>query len=396
MSFAQWERISTTYVPSTITSSGANLFIGYSGKVYRSSNNGTNFIQVGNINSDVVYLVANNNFVFAGTNSGGIGGFYWSTNAGDDWTQTYMSPVYNIATSTNDLYMVSNHYIFRSTNNGQSFMQTGSPQHPGILCANSSGSIIYAGYPGNVVDPAGGIYRTNNSGSTWERIKILDSLAISDVKTDDNYIYVTTKTNVQKKGSIWISPDEGVSWVQKQLLYRNYYGYNTICVVNGNLFVGSDSGLFLSKDHGNNWSIKHEGFVIDNNPVRVIKIFHTNGYLYASVADGSSRGLYRALVETIDVKKISSEVPSNFSLSQNYPNPFNPTTSIQYKVSKETTVSIKVFDIGGREIETLVNDKHSPGIYEVNWNAAKYSSGVYFYKLETENFSETKKMILVK
>jgi subtilisin-like proprotein convertase family protein len=98
----------------------------------------------------------------------------------------------------------------------------------------------------------------------------------------------------------------------------------------------------------------------------------------------------------IGIQQISTEIPSNFSLSQNYPNPFNPATNIKFAVPSAGFVKILIFDMLGREVETLVNEKLNAGIYNADWDASKYSSGIYFYKLETGNFTEAKKMILVK
>ncbi len=95
------------------------------------------------------------------------------------------------------------------------------------------------------------------------------------------------------------------------------------------------------------------------------------------------------------------ENPSEFLLVQNYPNPFNPSTKIKYSISsvgtqRAVSVQLKVYDILGNEIETLVNEEKSPGTYEVIWNAANSPSGVYFYQLRTGNFLDTKKMILLR
>ncbi len=88
--------------------------------------------------------------------------------------------------------------------------------------------------------------------------------------------------------------------------------------------------------------------------------------------------------------------PDKFVLFQNYPNPFNPATSIKYQVESIRFIKLAVYDILGKEVTTLVNEKQSPGIYEVTFSGEKYSSGVYFYKLVTGDFSEVKKMLLIK
>lgn len=100
--------------------------------------------------------------------------------------------------------------------------------------------------------------------------------------------------------------------------------------------------------------------------------------------------------QPLAVNNISSNVPDKFDLSQNYPNPFNPITNIKYQIAKNSQVILKVYNILGNEVETLVNEKLAAGTYQVTFDATKLSSGIYFYKLITNDFSETKKMILVK
>jgi hypothetical protein len=105
--------------------------------------------------------------------------------------------------------------------------------------------------------------------------------------------------------------------------------------------------------------------------------------------------------QPIGIQPISSKVPNSYVLSQNYPNPFNPTTKIKFdlpvNVKREASnVKLIIYDILGRDVATLVNEQLKPGSYEVEWDATNYPSGVYFYKLQTESFSETKKMVLVK
>ena len=88
--------------------------------------------------------------------------------------------------------------------------------------------------------------------------------------------------------------------------------------------------------------------------------------------------------------------PNEFSLEQNYPNPFNPSTKIKYSVNSTQNVSLKVYDVLGNEIATLVNEEREPGAYEVEFNRSDLSSGIYFYQLKAGKFLETKKMILLK
>ena len=89
-------------------------------------------------------------------------------------------------------------------------------------------------------------------------------------------------------------------------------------------------------------------------------------------------------------------LPTEFALEQNYPNPFNPTTTFRYSIPTQSKVVVKVYDILGKEIATLMDEEKSVGTYEITWNATNLPSGVYFYQLKAGNFIETKKMILLK
>lgn len=92
----------------------------------------------------------------------------------------------------------------------------------------------------------------------------------------------------------------------------------------------------------------------------------------------------------------SEEHPKSYRLLQNYPNPFNPSTKMNYSVPENCFVTLRIFDVLGREISTLVNEKKSPGTYEVYFNASNLSSGIYFYQIRTKNYTQTKKMLLLR
>ena len=101
-------------------------------------------------------------------------------------------------------------------------------------------------------------------------------------------------------------------------------------------------------------------------------------------------------VDLSQVTGIEEEIPAEFSLSQNYPNPFNPATTIQFAIPKASHVSLKVYDVLGNEVAELVNEELSAGVYNRTFNAANLSSGIYFYTLRANNFTATKKLMLIK
>lgn len=118
-----------------------------------------------------------------------------------------------------------------------------------------------------------------------------------------------------------------------------------------------------------------------------------NGFDSASSGNAFIVTLVRV---SVGINIISTIVPENFNLENNYPNPFNPSTVIKFDVAKTEDVNITIYDMLGRQVENLVNEKLQPGKYEVTFNAANYSSGIYYYRMQTTEFVQTKKMLLVK
>ena len=89
-------------------------------------------------------------------------------------------------------------------------------------------------------------------------------------------------------------------------------------------------------------------------------------------------------------------MPTEYALNQNYPNPFNPVTNIRIQMPKTGFAKLTVFDVLGREVKTLVNEELKAGSYRIGFDGSRLSSGIYFYRLETHDFAETRKMILIK
>lgn len=153
--------------------------------------------------------------------------------------------------------------------------------------------------------------------------------------------------------------------------------------VNWQLIAADSNNVNLRKAYFNYQYINNDGSLGMHNPFYTIQVLLTS------------------VQYSVGVKNISSEIPSRYELSQNYPNPFNPNTKINFAITKNENVSIKVYDMMGREVITLVNQKMNPGKYSTEWtsisgNGQKVASGVYFYRLVTPSYTEVKKMILVK
>ena len=168
------------------------------------------------------------------------------------------------------------------------------------------------------------------------------------------------------------------------------------------VFAGTDNGgVYFTTNIGLNWLPKNDGFPY--NAPTVLSFLIANNYLFIGTDEYSI--WRRPLSDFIGIKNISSEIPSSFSLSQNYPNPFNPSTKIKFEIlgGQLTTSNVQliIYDILGKEIATLVNEKLSPGTYEVPFSINQLPnnqlpSGLYFYTLTAGDYKATKRMILIK
>ncbi len=119
----------------------------------------------------------------------------------------------------------------------------------------------------------------------------------------------------------------------------------------------------------------------------------------AQFTGGSGRGdfMLQSLANPLTgTENSNTTAPGEYSLEQNFPNPFNPTTNIKFSVAKAGFVKIVVFDVLGREVQTLVNNKLAEGSYEVNFDGSSLYSGIYFYKITSGDYSQVRKMVLIK
>ncbi|MEP0862183.1 MAG: T9SS type A sorting domain-containing protein [Ignavibacterium sp.] len=164
--------------------------------------------------------------------------------------------------------------------------------------------------------------------------------------------------------------------------------------VGGKLFPG-----FLAKWDGNNWSSLGSG---PNLWVNAICVKGTDIYVGGEFTSaGGKPSYYFGIYHTIltDVNFDGNNLPQTFQLNQNYPNPFNPSTKISWQSPVSGYTTLKVYDVLGKEVATLVNEYRNAGSYEVEFNVGQtfsLSSGIYFYKLQVGEFIQTKKMILAK
>jgi hypothetical protein len=387
--YAQWTQTGLDgYYVRTITVSGSNVFVGTSGDgMFRSTNNGLSWSPA---NSGLVglefpaFAISGSN-LYAGSEGEGV---FLSINNGVSWSA--LAPLTNqyvfaLAVSGTDLYAgVDGGGVFRSTNNGASWTNsTSGMTNTRVSSLVISGSNLFAGTFGGA-----GVYLSTNNGTTWSAVN--NGLSNTDVQTVNinpslpGYIFAGTANGA------FYTTNNGTSWSAINNGLTDTY-VHTFAFSGTTIFAGTDmEGVFRSTNSGASWIAMNQG--LTNTTVWVLNASGSN--LFAGT-NGS--GVFkRPLSEMVAVEQISAEIPGQYMLSQNYPNPFNPTTNIKFDIQRSGNVNIIVYDISGRKVEDLINGSYNPGTYEVKWDAAKYSSGVYFYTIETNEFTATKTMMLVK
>jgi hypothetical protein len=358
---------------------------------YRSDNYGSNWILSSNgINSETNCLYQAGNLLFAGSYYGG--GVYKSSDNGMNWSQSgtglpdsalvnalhYHNGYLFTGIDTRD----SNKGVFRSSNMGSTWEQTALNNFK-VTSFASFGPKLFAGSPNN------GLLVSTNNGTHWA---IRLSVEVSAIVIHNNIVFTGTTSS-----GMLMSPDSGFTWTPV-LPGPSNQNINTLLSYGNNLLAGTSGGVFVSTNNGAYWYMKNEGLMYTN----VNKLYIKDNFIYAAT---DANGIYkRPRSEVISVQNISGTVPQDFKLYQNYPNPFNPYTKIKFDIpslsfpnaSIGNPVQLKVFDITGREVTVLVNEQLRPGSYTVDWNAAGYPSGTYFYTLKSGNYFSTKKMILIK
>ena len=353
------------------------------GRMFLTTDDGTKWTQISSADSniDILSIVMLNSNILAGT----WNGFYLSTDGGTTWNA--VSPngipadiaIWSIVMIDTTLFAGTTGNIFKSLDNGNTWTEvnSGIPVDARITSIVASEDAIFAGSAGN------GIFKTTNGGASWtENNSGLINKYISQLAASNTKLLAVTLDGV------FVSDNDGMSWVAGISGLENI---NCIVVVNNQLLAGTDdNGIYLSVDGSVTWTSFSSG--IPGN-TRVWSLAISSDGVFA----GTDKGVWRLpLAEIIsDVKNIT-ELPKNFTLEQNYPNPFNPRTNISFVIPNSSFVILKIYDLLGNEIETLVNEEKSAGTYEVNWNATKFASGIYFYKMQAGYFIETKKMILLK
>jgi len=377
--------------------------------------------------------------VFALTDSG----LFRSTDKGDTWVVLnvatrgdYYTGAVAVAPSGEVFVNAVENGLWRSSDRGESWAQRASGLDAALdFVFHPSGTIFFKSW--------GAVYRSNDDGLTWESVgNFLDTLWGKSLGIDAAGNIFTTAVSwgpSEEPATYCVrSTDQGQSWSlwggSLQFLSPTCcVAYDMVIGATGRIFIASDEmGLYRSGNEGGAWErlsfpfhIHNSAFALDSSK----HIFFASpldcgvietadelntwmsvnagledstamslaaspfGYLYAGTEGGI---VYRTVNPTTGVNGTHPFAPRTYVLNQNYPNPFNPSTTITYELPKSSVVRLSVYDLLGREVSVLVNERRNAGSHEVNFDAAGLSSGTYIYRLQAGDFVQTRRLVLLK
>ncbi len=327
--------------------------IGGNGKIFKTTNEGVDWfdysINIGDL-LDINFIDPNFGF--------GIGSkTFKTTNGGNNWIILSDTGGFSIKfLNTETGYVISsnsidNYTIKKTTNGGFNWITQYSNSNNNLVSMfflNENTGFACSNFPNSF------ILKTSNGGNNWQSI-FTDSLLFPEL----NCIWFVNINTGYCVGS-----------------------YNGVPYTNGYIIKTTNSGQ--------NWSL------LDTMQNGLNSIFFVNDSV------GYSCGQAGLILKTttggapIGIKPISNSIPTKFILYQNYPNPFNSVTKIKYQIPSTSYIKLIIYDILGREVKKLVNNKQEAGIYQVEWDASNFSSSIYFYKLVAGDFIDSKKIVLLK
>ena len=332
------------------------------------------------------------------------GGSFMSATSGLDLTYTNWSTPIVMDKNNPQILYCGTYKVFKTSNGAAGWtaispdLTKGHAVNLGTITtvdvSKSNPNVIYAG-----TDDAN-VWVTTNGGSNWSLINSelpnrwvtrvtvhpdsanICYVTLSGYKVDSTGAHIFRTTNF---GANWTSigsnlPDAPINDVLIDPFNSN------------KLYIGTDYGVMISTNLGQSWAIMGGGLP-SSVPVHDLTIHQPSARI---IAWTHGRSAFKTNISPIQNISGQNNLANKIQLFQNYPNPFNPVTNIKFSIPKNGFVSLRIYDIMGREISLLMNKKLNTGKYDVNFNGIDFPSGVYFYKLEFEKYTETKKMILIK
>lgn len=401
-----------TLLSCTSLHSQTGFILGYNGTLLKTTNSGTNWVIKPTSTAQTLwsqYFLNNLTGWIAGGTYSSTAIIIKTTDGGETWFQQYggtgfwLTGIYFINSQTGFSSGLSG-MVLKSINGGSNWSVTdlGNDFFETIIFPDSN--------TGYMTGWNGAFYKTTNTGSNW--------FSLASGTTNNLYTAFYTSINTGwisgSGGAIRQTTNGGVNWLPitsgtSVQIFSIYF------LSNLGWFVGDNGTIRKSTDGGNTWQSQTSGVtgrlecVNFMNELSGWVVGGDDGTRTLHTTNGGTSWIIRSqefpqvkynsvffFNNPLGIKNENGLIPDNYKLFQNFPNPFNPTTEIYYDVSKAGTVSITVYNSQGIEVRTIINGTHKRGSYKIIFNAENLPSGIYFYKLLSDDYSETKKMIFIK
>lgn len=309
---------------------------------------------------------------------------YRTTNRGESWAS-----ISNSLPANGDV-----------TGDGDGSGQVGSQASTvsAVAIAKSSPTSIYVGTTGSST-VASRILATTNTGTLWINVttaalpnRSVMSIVVDPADRDRAFAGFSGYNSTTPAGHVFRTTNRGAAWTNASGNLPDV-PVNVLLIDPDNanhLFAGTDLGVFETLDAGTNWTQQNTGMA----NVAVFDLdLRRDSILFAAT---HGRGMFRTVSGIVAVDDGSPDVPSSMRLDQNYPNPFNPRTIIGYRVAESGHVTLKVYDLSGREVATLVDGVRQPGSYSASFDASGLASGIYLYRITAGGTTDSRRMVLLK
>lgn len=368
--------------------------------VLKSNNGGANWFSVlssppGTLIRDVCFINTNTGFIIRSMGSLPFP-IYKTTNGGINWYGVF-NPAWNQPKRIDMVdslygYAACERYVYKTTDGGNNWFQCGftalfEQYGFGIDFVNRD-----TGYYGNTGISSCAIYKTTNGGNNWIFFHLGGSSYITEISMCNQTTgYAVSSTVIYKTTNGNFDAFEIEEW------HGIGSGMWDVSAVNPDtVFIASSQGIIKTTNGGLNWYIYPTG----NNGIHGVDMLNSNtGFAVGTNRPGATIG---AIYKTtnggyiIGVEPITTSLPNSYNLQQNFPNPFNSTTQIRFELPKRSNIKLIIYDLLGKIVEILAENILDAGKFYINWNPGNLSSGIYFCKIIVDNFTDTKKMILIK
>jgi len=417
------------FMDAQVTADGKIHAVGKYGVIMRSTNSGANWETQYAVSektlSEIKFINSNTGYAVCGYSSGDI---LKTTDAGETWVSqisSYHTPMYGLS-FTDELtgYIAGSIDIKKTTNGGTNWVNV----YSSTLNEIFTDIVFTNANTGYVIGSYGRLKKTTNAGLNWTSATIPSN---GSILTSICFVNENIGYSVGDNSTILKTTDAGLTWTAQSSPFTFAYYTSVDFVDENNGYISSGQGLLRTTNGGTEWNVMNApeggyykiqfrnnfGYAVSSDG-KIVKTtdagnswieqptvtdnglyalyFNTDNYVYAG-------GLLGSIVKTIPTELIITgtgnnftEIPRTFNLLQNYPNPFNPTTNLEFGISNLGFVSLKVYNMLGKEVATVVNENLNPGTYKYSFDGSGLSSGIYFYTLKTNGFSETKRMMLIK